>query len=526
MIQSLRTSTSCVKQVWLADDSAGGGQIVPLYNWYNHLSQEGKKYGYLVNGPKSWLIVKSDVLAVEAKRVFGDEVNITTKGQRHLGAVVGSQEFKDQYCREKVLRWKGELEALSEIARSQPHAAYTAFTKAYKSKFTYFMRTIESFEDYVDPIQEAIDDLLLPTLFGQTDPLPSDLRQLVTLTPAQGGLGVPDLRFEAPQQFAASTAITASHVDSITTQSKFMVAGENSTEELKRQHQVLKSESVKSRMESVDSTLPPDLLRSVNQLRDKGASSWLTAVPLVDQGLVLNKQEFRDSLRLRYNVPLSDLPSKCVCGEKYTVSHALSCKKGGFVAQRHDGVRNLLTSFLSKVCTNVEVEPQLQPLDNERFNLRSAVTSPEARLDMKAGGFWSRGVTAFFDVRVTHVNSKCNQGKSTSTIFKEQEEEKKRKYQQRVLNVEMGSFTPLVFGTNGGMGADCSCFLKRLAEKISEKNEEPYHITITWIRTMLSFEILRSVHTCVRGSRTPFHKIPQGDFIDDCRLNANQAGVR
>ena len=144
----------------------------------------------------------------------------------------------------------------------------------------------------------------------------------------------------------------------------------------------------------------------------------------------------------------------------------------------------------------------------------------------EAGGFWSRGVTAFFDVRVTHVNSKCNQGKATSTIFKEQEEEKKRKYQQRVLDVEMGSFTPLVFGTNGGMGADCNCFLKRLAEKLSEKNEEPYHITITWNRTLLSFEILRSVHTCVRGSRTPFHKIPFGDFIDDCRLNASQACLR
>ena len=61
-------------------------------------------------------------------------------------------------------------------------------------------------------------------------------------------------------------------------------------------------------------------------------------------------------------------------------------------------------------------------------------------MDFKAGGFWSRGVTAFFDVRVTHVNSKCNQGKSTSTIFKEQKDEKKRKYQQRVLDVEMESF--------------------------------------------------------------------------------------
>ena len=227
---------------------------------------------------------------------------------------------------------------------------------------------------------------------------------------------------------------------------------------------------MKSRTESIDSTLPSDLLRSVNQSRDKGASLWLTAVPLVDQGLVLNKQEFRDSLRLRYNMPLSDLPSKCVCGEKYTVCHALSCKRGGFVAQRHDGVRNLLTSLIGKVCTNVEVEPQLQPLDNERFNLRRAVTS-----------FGSRGDTTFFDVRVTHVNSKSTQGKATSTIFKEQKEEKKRKYQQTVLDYEIGSFTPLVFGTNAGMGADCNCFLKHLTEKLSEKNEEPYHITITWI---------------------------------------------
>ena len=245
----------------------GGGQIVPLYNWYNHLSQEGKKCGYPVNGSKSWLIVKSDVLADEAKRVFGDEVNVTTEGQSHLGAVIGSLEFKDQYCREKVLRWKGELEALSEIARSQPHAAYTVFTKGYKSKFTYFRRTIESFEDYVDPIQEATDDLRLPTLFGQTEPLPSDLRQLVTLTPTQGGLGVPDLRFEAPQQFAASTLITAPQVDSITTQSMFMVAGENSTEEFTRKHQALKTAPVKSRMESTDSTLPSDLLRSAKSLQ-------------------------------------------------------------------------------------------------------------------------------------------------------------------------------------------------------------------------------------------------------------------
>ena len=146
-------------------------------------------------------------------------------------------------------------------------------------------------------------------------------------------------------------------------------------------------------------------------------------------------------------------------------------QKGRFHGAETWWFHNLLTSLIDTVCTNVEVKPQLQPLDNERFNLRTAVTSPEARLDFKAGGFWCCGVTAFFDVRVMHVNSKCNQGKETSTIFKEQEEKKKRKYQQRVLNVEMGSFTPLIFGTNSGMGADCNCMLSQTPSQEALRKE-------------------------------------------------------
>ncbi|CAH3133647.1 unnamed protein product [Porites lobata] len=71
----------------------------------------------------------------------------------------------------------------------------------------------------------------------------------------------------------------------------------------------------------------------------------------------------------------------------------LWCKKKGFVSQRHDGFQNLLTSLLSKVCKGVEVEPHLLRMDIDVFNLSSAVTSPEARLDIKTGSFWSRGET-------------------------------------------------------------------------------------------------------------------------------------
>ena len=120
--------------------------------------------------------------------------------------------------------------------------------------------------------------------------------------------------------------------------------------------------------------------------------------------------------------------------------------------------------------------------------------------------------TAFFDVRVSHVNSratKTDQRPQSSKIKKV----KKRKYQQRVIDVDMGTFTPLVFGTNGGMGEECQIFLKHLAEKLTKKTGDTYANTITWIRTRLSFEIIKSVHMCVRGTRTPFYK--ENDFLTD-----------
>ena len=65
------------------------------HQWYVRLSSEGKRTGYLVNGIKSWLIVKTDYLAK-----IGDSVNIT--GKRHLGEVIGSENYKTEYCNEIV----------------------------------------------------------------------------------------------------------------------------------------------------------------------------------------------------------------------------------------------------------------------------------------------------------------------------------------------------------------------------------------------------------------------------------------
>ena len=66
-------------------------------------------------------------------------------------------------------------------------------------------------------------------------------------------------------------------------------------------------------------------------------------------------------------------------------------KRGGFMIHRHNELRDITASLLTEVCHNVAIEPKLQPLDGETFQYRSANTDTEARLDIRARGFWNRG---------------------------------------------------------------------------------------------------------------------------------------
>ena len=50
LIDNLRALVSDVKQAWLADDSARGGDLKSLFSWFLHLSREGETFGYYVNG--------------------------------------------------------------------------------------------------------------------------------------------------------------------------------------------------------------------------------------------------------------------------------------------------------------------------------------------------------------------------------------------------------------------------------------------------------------------------------------------
>ena len=86
-------------------------------------------------------------------------------------------------------------------------------------------------------------------------------------------------------------------------------------------------------------------------------------------------------------------------------------------------------------------------------------------------------------------------------VLKKHETEKKTSYNKRVMEVEHGSFTPLVFTTSGVMSHECTRFHKALAEKLSEKNGERYEVIMRYLRVKLSFLALRGTLLCLRGSR-------------------------
>ena len=141
---------------------------------------------------------------------------------------------------------------------------------------------------------------------------------------------------------------------------------------------------------------------------------------------------------------------------------------------------------MAEVCNDVCIEPSLQPLTGETLSGASAKVEDGARLDIAASGFWGgRHDRAFFDVRVFNSHATSNQ-QPIATCYRKHENSKKRDYEQRVREIERGSFTPL------GLGNAAKVCYSRLASMLATKRDQPYSSTMSWLRCTLSFCLLHS----------------------------------
>ena len=108
-----------------------------------------------------------------------------------------------------------------------------------------------------------------------------------------------------------------------------------------------------------------------------------------------------------------------------------------------------------------------------------ANTAPDALLDIHARGFWSRQGSSFFDLTVCHPNAESYKDPNPHQIYRQHENDKKRMYASRVMEVEQATFTPLAFTTTGGVAPECQVYHKRLAELLSAKKGEDYSTTMS-----------------------------------------------
>ena len=74
-------------------------------------------------------------------------------------------------------------------------------------------------------------------------------------------------------------------------------------------------------------------------------------------------------------------------------------------------------------------------------------------------------------------------------ILSKYEQDHKKNYSWRTMNVEHGTFTPLAFSVVGGEDAETLTFHRHLDSKIALKKDERYENVVSFIRWKLSFLI-------------------------------------
>jgi len=178
---------------------------------------------------------------------------------------------------------------------------------------------------------------------------------------------------------------------------------------------------------------------------------------------------------------------------------------------------------MDEVCHDVQIEPKLRELQGETFDKKTTCTDEEARLDIKANGLWGQKFErTYFDVKIFNPLAKSCP-KTVREAYKYHEEIKKAKYEQRIREVENSSFNPIIFACTGGAGPSASKIMKKLAEKIGQKKKESYADTLAYIRTRVSFALLKSAVLCIRGCRslkppTPIDNNSITAMMSECQI--------
>ena len=173
-----------------------------------------------------------------------------------------------------------------------------------------------------------------------------------------GGLGIGKPHKECQFEYTASKLITTELTKAIVDQEEEYTASSSLTNSGKEMIKKSKNSKLQAKYDAIAERCGTSSKRALLAAREKGASSWLNSLPLQKYGYTLNKEEFRDSICLRYSWWIPNTPITCGCGKTSDLDHLLTCKLGGYVIMTHNHIRDTMANLLREVCHDVKVEPQ------------------------------------------------------------------------------------------------------------------------------------------------------------------------
>ena len=450
-----QTQLNSIKQLWYADDASAIGSLPSFLLWFKKLQRVGPSFGYFPEPSKCSFIVKVSMVDHASSMFEGTGVKVVTSC-RFLGGVIGDHSGKVSFVMQKVREWSHSVQLLASVSKQQPQAAFIGFIKSLQLEWTFLQRVVSDCSSLLIDIEDTIISDFIPSLFGHD--CNSLDRQLFSLPLRMGGLGI--LIPSSDSTLLFDTFRSATHVLRVAI-----------TESLPSTLQTMTARSYKlglttyiSAKKNRDKQLLSSLLDQCDPVRQrsllrhqKSLSCWLNVLPVQRDRFNLSAVDFCDSLCLRYMKPLLNLPASCDgCGAPFTTSHALDCRKGGLIIQRHNEIRDLLFDLISLVWSHQVKEP----IVNED-------TSCALVADIAARGVWQPQVTTLFDIRVFSDAPSYLQ-KPTITVLKSAEREKKLKYNSDCER-RHASFTPLCVTIDGVLTPEMAQFVKHLATRLSLK---------------------------------------------------------
>ena len=291
-------------------------------------------YGYYPEPLKSVLVVDVEFHSKAEEIFHGTGIKVVSS-HRLLGGVIGDLDGKNNFIDSQVKKWKEELLLLSNIASTQPQAAYTAFTKSIQTEWAYVQRVVFDCQSRFADLEKVIFDRLLPTLIGSE--VSQSERALFSLPTRWGGLGIRNPMGTGDEEFMVSRMATSEIVDSVKFGRAFEIDAHAERVKLTKENAYKDRENrYNDGFENVIVEFDQVHQRAIMRSKSEKISRWLTAIPSIKNQFDLSAREFRDALAIRYRRPLLDIPEFCDgCGHLFSLSHALSCRKGGLIIQRH-----------------------------------------------------------------------------------------------------------------------------------------------------------------------------------------------